>query len=349
MDERGELLNSLKIERDQAPVRGARLPAWLVATLLLLALVAVLLSWRFGVAPGQDAAAPARTPDTTGAVAQEQPGPAADPVDAGRQEVLNASGYITARRMATVSARITGQIVEVLVEEGMTVAEGDVLARLDDALVRADFGLAQAQLAAARARIASAETSLAEAERVLGRVRRLIDTEYASEAELTRAEASRDQWQAALAQARAERQVAEFQLARQGEQLAEHVIRAPFAGVVTDKNAQPGEIVSPTSAGGGFTRTGICTIVDMDSLEIEVDVNEAFIKRVRPGQRVVANLDAYPEWDIPARVAAIIPAANRDRATVRVRIALETRDERILPDMGVKVAFIADTEPGETT
>jgi len=119
------------------------------------------------------------------------------------------------------------------------------------------------------------------------------------------------------------------------------VIRAPFTGVVTVKAAQPGEMISPVSAGGGFTRTGIGTIVDMDSLEVQVDVNEAFIQRVRPGQQVEATLNAYPDWRIPAEVIAIIPTADRSRATVRVRIALLERDARIVPDMGVRVAFLS--------
>ena len=109
---------------------------------------------------------------------------------------------------------------------------------------------------------------------------------------------------------------------------------------MTKKNAQPGEIVSPSSAGGGFTRTGICTIVDMDSLEIEVDVNESFIGRVYPGQKVAAQLDAYSDWTIPASVIAIIPTADRAKATVRVRIKIEIKDDKILPEMGIKVAFL---------
>jgi RND family efflux transporter MFP subunit len=123
------------------------------------------------------------------------------------------------------------------------------------------------------------------------------------------------------------------------------VVRAPFAGVVTDKAAQVGEIISPISAGGGFTRTGIGTIVDMDSLEIDVDVNEAYIGRVQPGMPAEAVLDAYPDWRIPAHVIAIVPAADRGKATIKVRVALEAKDARIVPDMGVRVAFLEHKEP----
>jgi RND family efflux transporter MFP subunit len=117
------------------------------------------------------------------------------------------------------------------------------------------------------------------------------------------------------------------------------IIRAPFDGVITTKDAQPGEMISPVSAGGGFTRTGIGTIVDMTSLEIEIDVNESYINRVEPSQPVEATLDAYPNWKIPCKVIAIIPTANRDKSTVKVRVGFDQLDPRILPDMSVKVAF----------
>ncbi|MEO0578985.1 MAG: efflux RND transporter periplasmic adaptor subunit, partial [Pseudomonadota bacterium] len=253
-----------------------------------------------------------------------------------------ASGYITARRIATVSSQITGLITEVRVEEGMVVEEGQVLARLDDELARVDLELATARLASQRAGVASIRANLAEAERVLNRARRLRPKNLVSEAELSNAVANYDSLTADLERAQADVAVLELEVERQRERLEDHVITAPFAGVVTVKNAQTGEIVSPGSAGGGFTRTGICTIVDMASLEIEVDVNESFIGRVFAGQRVVASLDAYPDWDISAAVIAIIPTADRAKATVRVRIGIEASDARILPDMGVKVAFFSE-------
>lgn len=257
------------------------------------------------------------------------------------ETILNASGYITPRRMATVSAEVMGLISSVDVEEGMQVEEGQVLARLDDAKARVALDFAQAQIQVLQAKEASIHAKLKEAERQYRRFAGLRDKNYSSKAQLTQSESSVEGLRADLKSARANIQVAILEAERQRERLADHIIRAPFAGVVTTKNAQPGEIVAPSSAGGGFTRTGICTIVDMNSLEIEVDVNEAFIGRVAKGQKVNANLDAYPSWDIPATVIAIIPTADRAKATVRVRIAIDDKDARILPDMGVKVGFLA--------
>lgn len=279
--------------------------------------------------------------------ATTQPSSAATPSG---DRVLNASGYITARRIATISAELTGRITDVLVEEGMVVEEGQVVARLDAALATVDYELSRANVDSATATVQMLEADLAEARRVYERNRALKIDDFASEAVLTRSESQVASLEAQLNRARAELAAAEFRSTRQAELLEDYTIRAPFAGVVIDKNAQPGEIVSPISAGGGFTRTGICTIVDMDSLEIEVDVNEAFIGRVFEGQAVEAALDAYPDWRIPARVITIVPAANRDKATVRVRIGIDERDSRILPDMGVKVAFLdsrADGAPAD--
>ena len=177
---------------------------------------------------------------------------------------------------------------------------------------------------------------------MLARNRTLAEEQFASEAAVTRAEADVEALTAQHARISADLEIARLQVSRQRETVEKHIIRAPFAGVVVDKNAQPGEIISPISAGGGFTRTGICTLVDMDSLEIEVDVNESYIGRVFAGQEVVATLDSYPDWQIPAAVIAVVPTANRDKATVRVRISLGEKDPRILPDMGVKVAFLRD-------
>jgi RND family efflux transporter MFP subunit len=256
----------------------------------------------------------------------------------GQQTVLNASGYVTARRQATVSSKVTGKVLEVLIEEGMAVAEGQVLARLDDANVRAAFRLSEAQLGAARAELEETRVRRAEAKLDLDRVASLVERQVASQADLDRARADLDSFDARLASQRQSVVVAEEALAVARQALDDTVIRAPFAGVVVAKNAQPGEMISPMSS-GGFTRTGIGTVVDMSSLEIEVDVNEAYINRVVPGQPVEAILDAYPDWKIPSRVIAIIPTADRQRATVQVRIGFAELDPRILPDMGVKVAF----------
>ncbi len=251
--------------------------------------------------------------------------------------ILNASGYITARRMATVSSEVMGLIKEVRVEEGKAVEEGQILAKLDDTLAQVNLNLSIAQLETLQAKKKSAESSLAESQR---QFKRIMNNAYSSEAEKTQSKTNIETLQANLVAATANIKVAKLEILRQRELLADHTIRAPFSGVVTMKNAQPGEIVAPSSAGGGFTRTGICTIVDMRSLEIEVDVNESFIGRVYSGQKVEANLDAYSDWTIPATVIAIIPTADRAKATVRVRIQINIKDKKILPEMGVKVAFL---------
>jgi len=266
----------------------------------------------------------------------------------GAGTVLNASGYVTARRQATVSSKFTGRVTEVLIEEGMAVEEGQVLARLDDSNLRPQLALAEAQLLSARRGAAETEALSTEAQLNFERARRLVDKQLASEAELDRARALARSLEAQLARKQADVEVAARQVDIYRQQLEDSIIRAPFAGIVVAKNAQPGEMISPVSAGGGFTRTGIGTIVDMSSLEIEIDVNEAYINRVAPGQAVVATLDAYPDWKIPCHVIAIIPTADRQRATVEVRVGFDQLDSRILPDMGVKVAFQeAEPETGE--
>ena len=226
--------------------------------------------------------------------------------------ILDASGYVTARRKATVSSKSTGKVLEVLVEEGMYVEEGQLLAQLDDSTQVADLQYAESQLK--------------QAKLVYNSTSALVEGNFASPDQVKTAEAKMEGAQALV------------NLSRQ--RLQDMQILAPFNGVVVYKAAQPGEMISPVSAGGGFTATGICTIVDMESLEIEVDVNEAFINRVVPSQPVVANLNAYPKWDIPAEVIAIIPTADKNKATVRVRIRLIEKDERVLPDMGVRVSFL---------
>jgi len=275
--------------------------------------------------------------------------------------VLNASGYVTARRRATVSSKVTGKVVEINVEEGMRVRKGQVLARLDDSIARASLELAAAQLEATRQAVRESEVRLDEALLTLRRRTQLFAEGVIGQADVDAAQAEADSLKARIAAQREQTVVAERQVALAQTQLDDTVIRAPFDGVAISKDAQPGEMVSPVSAGGGFTRTGISTIVDMTSLEIEVDVNESYINRVEDGQAVTATLDAYPDWTIPARVITTVPTADRQKATVLVRIGfdLSTRsgspratsrgdalDPRILPDMGVKVAFLqAGEEP----
>ena len=236
--------------------------------------------------------------------------------DSSATSILDASGYVVARRRATVSSKMTGKVMKVFIEEGMYVEEGQLLAQLDDSTMVADLNYSQSQLN--------------EAKRVFNRTKELAEEELASQASLDAARASVEGLEA---------------LNEVRKQVVQDMkILAPFSGVVVYKAAQPGEMISPVSAGGGFTNTGICTIVDMDSLEVEVDVNESFINRVKPGQPVITNLNAYPKWDIPSEVIAIIPTADRNKATVKVRIALLEKDERVLPDMGSRVSFLRKVE-----
>ena len=292
---------------------------------------AVAIGWRFSGAK----AIPVQT-----AVAREQ-------TIGGQKTLLNASGYVTARRSATVSSKVTGKVVEVLVDEGLKVEAGQVLARLDASNVEASLRLSEAQLERARKSMEETQPNLDFARQELQRFTDLAARKAVSESDLRRSEAEARALEARLARQAAEIGVAEAEVAQWKQQRDDMVIKAPFGGIVTSKNAQPGEMISPMSV-GGFTRTGICTIVDMTSLEIEVDVNESYINRVQPGRPVLATLDAYSDWRIPAKVIAIIPTADRQKATVKVRIGISQLDPRILPEMGVKVAFqSAETEKND--
>lgn len=257
----------------------------------------------------------------------------------GERTVLNASGYVTARRQATASSKVTGKVVEVLIEEGMKVKEGQVLAKLDDTNVKANLEVAQAQLESGKAAIEETRAQLKQANLEFERATQLAQQHIASQSELDSAEANAKMLQARLIRLQRDAEVAERTVATWQQQMDDLIIRAPFDGVVTTKDSQPGEMISPISAGGGFTRTGIGTIVDMSSLEIEIDVNESYINRVEPGQPVEATLDAYPDWKIPCHVIAIIPTADRQKSTVKVRVGFDKLDPRILPEMSVKVSF----------
>ena len=254
--------------------------------------------------------------------------------------ILQATGYVTARRQATVSAQVTGILAEVLIEEGEHVQAGQVLARLEDSAQKAAVAQARAQLEAIQAVLEQYDVQLTQAQRDLARYESLRPQHLVSEQAFESA-----QTQVRTLKAQVDSQRRQVQLAAAAVRGAEvqrdyTTVRAPFAGVIVAKAAQAGEIVSPVSAGGGFTRTGVGTIVDMDSLEIEVDINEAYINRVKPNQPAQATLDPYPDWTIPAHVIAIVPAVDRSKATVKVRIGLGRKDPRILPDMGVRVSFL---------
>ena len=302
MSDRENLLNNLKIDRSASPAAGGQQSSKLY--LLAISVLIVGLFWWLFLSDDE------LKEVTTFTVKSLEMS------DASATSILDASGYVVARRRATVSSKMTGKVIKVFIEEGMYVEEGQILAQLDDSTMQADLNYSQSQLN--------------EAKRIFNRTQELAKDELAS--------------QAALDAARASVEGLEALNAIRKQVVQDMKILAPFSGVVVYKAAQPGEMISPVSAGGGFTNTGICTIVDMDSLEVEVDVNEAFINRVKPGQPVITNLNAYPKWDIPSEVIAIIPTADRNKATVKVRIALLEKDERVLPDMGSRVSFLRKVE-----
>ncbi len=266
----------------------------------------------------------------------------------GSTSVLDATGYVVPRRIATVSAKVTGKVREVLIEEGQRVEAGQVMATLDPIDADSNRALARSQFEASRSQVGSVQAQLKEAEANASRLGQLVGQKLVSRQQFEQAIAARDSLRAQLATAQRNAQVAQDSLRIADNGVDNTIVRAPFAGVIIAKSAQPGEIISPSAAGGGFTRTGIGTIVDMDSLEVEVDVNEAYIGKVQPKMPVEATINAYPDWKIPAEVIAIIPTADRGKATVKVRIALKERDARIVPDMGVRVSFLDSVKPVAT-
>ncbi|NCT67711.1 MAG: efflux RND transporter periplasmic adaptor subunit [Rhodanobacteraceae bacterium] len=334
--EKSDLLQQLRIDRSEPPPRSLGAGVWVGAVVAVLALAALAAGGWWFLRDGK-------------AIEVEAATAAAPASGGGSTAVLQATGYVTARRQATVSAQITGTLLDVLIEEGEHVEAGQVLAHLEDTAQRAMLAQAQAGLKAAQAQLAQAQAQLAQNRRDLARADELVGRKLVSRqaAELARTQVEAQQ---ALVEAqRRQVEVAQAGVAAAQVQLDYCTVRAPFAGVVVAKAAQPGEIVSPLSAGGGFTRTGVGTIVDMDSLEVEVDVNESYIQRVAAKQPTEAVLDAYPDWKIPGHVIAIIPTADRGKATVKVRVALAQKDARIVPDMGVRVSFLEEADKSEAT
>jgi RND family efflux transporter MFP subunit len=329
--DRAALLNQLRIDRSEPPSSGGHGKWW--ATGVAVIIIAASAFWYL--------TRPTGIPITT-AMAQAAAG-ASSGATAG-PSLLDASGYIVARRRATVSSKVTGKVVKVMLEEGQRVEAGQIIALLDDSNWRAALSQSKAQLQQAEANVASAQTAFDDAKPIFDRAEK-------QKAAAVISAQSFDESHAQFNVAHNNLLVAQrgVEMARAGVEVAQRsledtVIRAPFPGIVTEKAAQPGEMVSPISAGGGFTRTGIGTIVDMESLEVEVDVSENFINRVRPQQPVTIKLNAYPDWDIPGSVIAMIPTADRAKATVKVRIAIAQKDPRIIPEMGARVAFLSDNE-----
>ncbi len=326
-----DLINQLRIDRNAPEPAPSRRGWWIALAVLAAVLVLGGGAWAwFGRDDGVEV--------ETATVASIGAG--------GSASVLDATGYVTARRIATVSSKVTGKVREVLIEEGQHVKEGDILAYLETTEANAQVQLAQAQLAQAQSQLVQAKAQLRWTESDYARQKNLAAQKLVAAATVDAALAARDTNAAQLVSLDRAVKVAQDQLdiARIG--VDNTVIRAPFTGVIVDKAAQPGEMISPISAGGGSIRTGIGTLVDMDSLEVQVDVNESYIGRVTPKMPVEAVLNAYPDWKIPAEVIAIIPTADRSKATVKVRIALNAKDPRIVPDMGVRVSFLEAAKPG---
>ncbi|WP_416757886.1 efflux RND transporter periplasmic adaptor subunit [Roseateles sp. So40a] len=323
------MLKELRIQGDEREDHGGGPPRWvwiLGAVVVVLALAAAGGWWWWQQS---------RIPEVQTANALARGGAA------GGNAVLQATGYVTARRAATVSTQITGTLTEVLFEEGDKIQKGQVLARLEDHALRAALDMARANVKSAQANVEATRAQLAQSQSDLRRQDELaasgMSTKQAAEQARTAVTAN-----TALLEARRREADAAAAQATQAQVNFDYtVVKAPFAGVITAKAAQVGEIVSPLSAGGGFTRTGVGTIVDMESLEVDVDVNEAYIGQVKADMPAEAVLDAYPDWRIPAHVIAVVPAADRGKATVKVRVALEKKDQRVVPDMGVRVSFLA--------
>ena len=330
MNTSADLLKQLRIDRQRpAAPEPARRGGWIIAAVIVIVLLAAAAWWfiRRPVAKVQTAAVVAISAGSSSA------------------SVLDASGYVVARRMATVSAQVTGKVREVMIEEGMRVEQGQIMATLDPIDADAQRNLYASQLQAARSQVVGLEAQQKQAAAEASRLQALVSQQLVSRSQYDQAVAQRDSLRAQLETARRNVKVANDQLSIADLGVDNNIVRAPFSGVVTAKAAQPGEIVSPLSAGGGFTRTGIGTIVDMESLEIEVEVGEAFIGRVQPKMPVEATLNAYPDWKIPAEVIAIVPTADRGKATVKVRVALKVKDPRIVPEMGVRVSFLEQAKP----
>lgn len=333
MNDKKALLSELSIDDEQRSTDNGP-PRYVIAGISALVLAVATWFWlSSGHEPLAVNVASARLPNTASS----------------SNAVLEASGYVTARLQATVSSKYTGQVTKVFIEEGILVEKDQLLAKLDDTTQLAQIALSKAQLGATASRLNEVKVNLQEAELTYNRTIELAGKNLASQSDLDSTRLAVSALKARLASLGSEIEVGDKSLAIQQQYLSDTEIRAPFAGVVIAKAAQPGEMISPVSAGGGFTRTGICTIVDMASLEIEVDVNESYINRVTSGQPVTAVLDSYEDWQIPAKVITIIPTADRNKATVRVRIAFLESDTRILPDMGVKVSFLDDSPKQAST
>jgi RND family efflux transporter MFP subunit len=337
MDDKNTLINQLRIDRT-AEVDDGSSRRWLLIGASIVLVIALggggwaLLARPSGIAVEE-------------AVAREVSNGSSG--SSGGASMLDASGYVVARRQATVASKTIGRVTEVLIEEGQRVEQGQIVARLDDSNIRATVAQSRAQLAQAEANLEAARVAVADAKPIFRRNEEQINAGVISAQQFDNARAAYNAAESDFAVRARGVELARAGLAVALRSLDDTIVRAPFSGVVINKAAQAGEIVSPQSAGGGFTRTGIGTIVDMDSLEVEVDVSENFINRVNPGQPATIKLNAYPDWEIPAEVIAVIPTADRSKATVKVRVGFKEKDSRVLPDMGARVSFLTPNAPAE--
>lgn len=306
-------LSSLRIDRSPPPARSGP-PMRLIAGVSIAVLAVVVLSVMRLVGGSRAIAVTLATAEATGGGTASGAG-------------ISANGYVVARTKASVSSKILGRLAWVGITEGSLVRSGQVIARLEASDYRAG-------LLAARANIAQGEAQVVQAQRDLKRAQALRSQGLLPESELENVQTRLQVASAQLNAARAQAGVAEANLENTN-------VRAPFTGTVLRKDAEVGEIVAPSSAGGGLTRTAIVTMADLTTLEVEVDVNEAYIAQVTNGQPARITLDAYPDTSFSGRVRQVVPTADRQKATVLVKVSILDRDPRILPEMGAKVVFEA--------
>lgn len=344
-----EKIRGLSLVRDEPPpARGGR-PSRMVIVLIVVLVVQTLAfaCWMiFQPRSGADeavAASPAATGTASGTGAERQGG--ATPVaavDAGVR--LQAQGFVIAMRQATVSTRVAGIVTDVPVDVGDHVERGQIVGVLSSDLAEQDLQLAEKELQSLRSFVARERARKAQADSEYQRELLLERGNYTTRARIDEKKAASIVAGTALSSAEAELEVGDVRVQRQRSLLDNYTIRAPFSGVVIDKNSQVGELVAPMSAGGSFTRTGICTIVDMDSLVLVVDVSEQQIHHVSVGQSVTFHLYSDERTRMQGRVQRIVPSADRAKGTLQVRIAILGKDSRVLPGMRANVNFMSSKD-----
>jgi HlyD family secretion protein len=328
-------LGKLKLDRDPPPaVRRAFGRNLILVAVLLVVVAAGALFVRRGSAP--------QVQTIVATLSQ----PAGGSVAAGAVSVT-ANGYVAARTRASVSAKVPGRLASLTVDEGSTLKKGDIIARLENADYQAAVAEAQASLASARAQVIEARAERDQMRREAARMRNLKATNpgLIAEQDVDAAESRAAQTEARTGSAEARVEAASASLRFAQANLDNTYIRAPFAGTVLRKEAEVGEVVAP-SVGGGLTRGAVVTLADLGTLEVEVDVNEAYIARIRHEQEARITLDAYPDTSFRGTVRQVVPTADRQRATVQVKVSITDHDPRILPEMGARVDFLEQAREG---